>query len=84
MATPAEIMDRYTSSSITPKGFIEVTSFDGKELILISINAIGYIRVHDKKTYIMLIPQRHDSGMESIITSLSYDQVKALIATAQK
>lgn len=84
MATPSDIIDRHASASATPKGFIEIASFDGKEQILISVNAIGYIRVHDKKTYIMLIPQRHDSGMESIITSLSYEQVKALIVIAQK
>lgn len=77
-------MDRHASAPAVPRGFIEVPSFDGKEQLLVSVNAIGYIRVHDKKTYIMLIPQRHDSGMESIITLLSYGQIKALIVTAQK
>ena len=82
MATPKDILERFESSPPVPKGFIEVPY--GPNLTLINVDDISHVKIHDGKLYIILNSQRHDGGQESIITTLSYDQVKTLIAVARK
>lgn len=85
MILSTQPLDHVPSSSPLPKGFIEVPTLSSKsKLILISVNTIAHIKVQDSKTHIILLPERYFTGSKSIVTSHSYDQVKAMIATAQR
>ena len=85
MILSTQPIDHLASSSSLPKGFIEVPTLSAKsKLMLISVSTIAHIKVRDSKIHIILLPQRYFTGAKSIVTSHSYDQVKAMIATAQK
>lgn len=67
---------------LIPKGFIEVPY--GPNLVLINTRAIAQVKIHDKQTHIMLTSPHHTGGTDSVITTLSYEEVRALIVKAQK
>jgi len=84
MTLPSYTVDQFTLSSALPKGFIEIPTLSTKpKLMLINVSSIAHIKVRDSKTCITLLPHSSFIGAKSIMTSRTYDQVKAMIAKAQ-